>query len=209
MLLGLEGGHALQASEEVLEQLAARGLRYVTLTHTNTNRLADSSQDLARWNGLSDEGEQLVQAMNRLGVLVDLSHTSDSTFYDALRISRAPVILSHSSARALVDNIRNVDDAMLRALAQNGGVVLVNFYDPVVNGRLTPDIMNAVYQRLERNHGGDLTRLWQATQAEQNARGLGGATLDDILDHIEHIARVAGVDHIGLGSDFDGVPCAP
>lgn len=209
ILLGLEGGHALQGSEEVLRQLHARGVRYITLTHTNTNSWADSSQDTPRHGGLSTQGEALVRAMNRLGVLVDLSHVSDAAAYDALRVTRAPVILSHSSARALVDNPRNVDDAMLRAVADNGGVVMVNFYAPVVNGRLTVEVMEAVYARIAREHGGDLSRLWTAIRAESRARGLGSATLDDVLDHLAHMAEVAGVDHVGLGSDFDGVSALP
>jgi membrane dipeptidase len=173
-LMGLEGGHALQASEEVLERLAAAGIRYVTLTHTNTNGWADSSADVARWGGLNDTGRALVRAMNRLGVLVDLSHVSDSTFYDALAVTRAPVILSHSSVRALTDHPRNASDAMLRALADNGGVIMINFFPRYVA------------------QGGNA-----------------GATVDDLLDHIDHAVRVAGVDHVGLGSDFDGVPSLP
>jgi membrane dipeptidase len=173
-LMGLEGGHALQASEEVLERLADAGIRYVTLTHTNTNGWADSSADVARWGGLNDTGRALVRAMNRLGVLVDLSHVSDSTFYDALAVTRAPVILSHSSVRALTDHPRNATDAMLRALADNGGVIMVNFYPRYVR-----------------------------------QGGSAGASVEDVLDHIDHAVKIAGVDHVGLGSDFDGVPSLP
>lgn len=172
-LMGLEGGHALQGSVEVLERLAEAGIRYVTLTHANTNGWADSSGDAPRWNGLNDLGRELVRAMNRLGVLVDLSHVSDSTFYDALAVSEAPVILSHSSARALNPHARNVTDAMLRALADNGGVIMINFYSRYIAQRGNP------------------------------------ATLRDILDHIDHAVEVAGIDHVGLGSDFDGVPFLP
>lgn len=170
VLLGLEGGHALQGSPDVLRQLAGRGVRYVTLTHSNTNAWADASTDVARWGGLNALGRDLVREMNRLGVLVDLSHVSDATFYDALETTRAPAILSHSSARALHGHVRNVSDDMLRALAENGGVVMVNFY----------------------------------------AEYLGpGPTLQTVLDHVDHAVRVAGVDHVGLGSDFDGVPALP
>ncbi len=172
-LMGLEGGHALRGSTEVLRLLADGGIRYVTLTHTNTNSWADASSDAARWNGLNDVGRDLVREMNRLGVLVDLSHVSDSTFYDALAVSRAPVILSHSSVRALTPHPRNVTDAMLRALARNGGVIMINFFSKYL---------------------------------AQNGRS---ATLDDILDHIDHAAEIAGIDHVGLGSDFDGVPFLP
>ena len=209
ILLGLEGGHALAGRAEVLRELAAGGVRYVGLTHTNTNRLADSSQDAARHGGLSPLGESMVREMNRLGVLVDVSHASDEAVADVLRVSRAPVIASHSSARALVDNPRNLTDAQIRGIAASGGVVMVNFYSPVVNPALTPEVMGAVRQRLARDHGGDLTALWAAIRAEQRARGLPDPTLDDVLDHVEHVARVAGVDHVALGSDFDGVPELP
>lgn len=170
ILMGLEGGHALQGSPDVLRQLAAEGLRYVTLTHSNTNAFADASTDVARWGGLNDLGRELVAEMNRLGVLVDLSHVSDATFDDALAASRAPVILSHSSSRALHAHVRNASDDMLRALAAQGGVAMVNFY-PLFVGE--------------------------------------GATVEDVVDHIDHAVQVAGVDHVGLGSDFDGVPDLP
>ncbi|MEP0545613.1 MAG: dipeptidase [Rhodothermales bacterium] len=173
-LMGLEGGHALQGSVEVLERLAEAGIRYVTLTHSNTNGWADSSGDEPRWNGLNDRGRDLVRAMNRLGVLVDLSHVSDSTFYDALAVTEAPVILSHSSVRALTDHPRNITDDMLRALAANGGVIMINFFSKYIAQDGTND-----------------------------------ATLADILDHIDHAVEVAGIDHVGLGSDFDGVPFLP
>ncbi len=173
-LMGLEGGHALQGSKEVLGELYDAGIRYVTLTHSNTNRWADSSGDEPRWGGLNDLGRGLVREMNRLGVLVDLSHVSDAAFYDALAASRAPVILSHSSVRALTDHPRNVTDEMLRALAENGGVVMINFYSKYVTS--------------ERP---------------------GGTSIEDVLAHIDHAVEVAGVDHVGLGSDYDGVPFLP
>ncbi|WP_412062345.1 dipeptidase [Rubrivirga sp. IMCC45206] len=170
ILLGLEGGHALQASPETLRQLAANGVRYVTLTHSNTNAFADAATDRARWNGLNETGRELVAEMNRLGVLVDLSHVSDSTFFDALAVTRAPVILSHSSARAVHPHVRNASDAMLAALAENGGVAMINLYADYLGP---------------------------------------GATVETALDHIAHAVRVAGANHVGLGSDFDGVPRLP
>ena len=171
VLMGLEGGHALQGDPAVLRLLAANGVRYVTLTHTNTNSWADASTDAPRWGGLNRLGESLIVEMNRLGVLVDLSHVSDDTFSDALRVSRAPVILSHSSCRALHRHARNVSDDMLQALADNGGVIMVNFYRTYL--------------------------------------GRGRVTVETVLDHIDHAVEVAGVDHVGLGSDFDGVPSLP
>ena len=171
ILLGLEGGHALQGDVNVLRHLSANGIRYVTLTHSNTNSWADASTDAPRWNGLNDRGRELVREMNRLGVLVDLSHVSDATFADAIAVTEAPVIFSHSSNRALYDHARNVSDDMLRQLAANGGVIMINFYDVFL--------------------------------------GDGGVTLETVLDHIDHAVEVAGVDHVGLGSDFDGVPSLP
>ena len=170
VLYGLEGGHALAASPSVLRGLAADGLRYVTLTHSNTNAWADSATDTPRHGGLNGLGRELVAEMNRLGVLVDLSHASDSTFFDALAASRAPPILSHSSCRAVHAHVRNASDAMLRALADAGGVVFVNAYADYLGG---------------------------------------AADLGAYLDHVEHALRVAGPDHVGLGSDFDGVPRLP
>lgn len=203
-LLGIEGGHALAASPDVLREMHEAGVRYVTLTHINTNAWADASQAVARWGGLNDLGRQMVREMNRLGVLVDLSHVSDSTFYDALAVSEAPVILSHSSARALVDNVRNVDDAMLRALARNGGVVMVNFFDAAVNTNLTPDVFEEAYRRLG-GRGANLYNLWSTVYDVKRERGLPGGSLSDVVEHIDHMVRVAGIDHVGLGSDFDGV----
>ena len=204
VLLGIEGGHALAGSPEVLREMHAAGVRYVTLTHINTNSWADASQAPPRWGGLNDLGRRMIAEMNRLGVLVDLSHVSDSTFYDAVRVSRAPVILSHSSARALVDNVRNADDAMLRAVAANGGVVMVNFFDAVVNPHLTPDVFEEAYRRLG-GRTANLYNLWDTVYDVKRERGLPGGSLTDVVDHIDHVARVAGVDHVGLGSDFDGV----
>ncbi len=202
VLMGLEGGHALAASPEVLRALYAEGIRYVTLTHINANAWADASQAPPRWGGLNDLGRRLVGEMNRLGVAVDLAHVSDSTFFDALEASRAPVLVSHSSMRALTPSVRNVSDAMLRALAENGGVVMINFFDAMVNPHLDDAVMAEVHRRLP---GGNLRDLWNTLYAVRRERGLPGATLDDVLDHLDHAAQVAGIDHVGLGSDFDGV----
>ena len=202
VLMGLEGGHALAASPEVLRALYDEGVRYVTLTHINTNAWADASQAAPRWNGLNDLGRSLVAEMNRLGMLVDLAHVSDSTFYDALAASQAPVLVSHSSMRALTPSVRNVDDAMLRAVAQNGGVVMINFFDAMVNPHLDADVMAELHRRLP---GPTLTMMWNELYTIKGERGLPGATLDDVIDHLDHAVKVAGIDHVGLGSDFDGV----
>lgn len=203
ILMGLEGGHALQGSPEILHDLYDEGIRYVTLTHTNTNSWADASQSPARWNGLNVQGENLIRAMNQMGMLVDLSHTSDATFYDAIALSEAPVILSHSSMRALVNSVRNVDDAMLKAVAENGGVAMINFYEPMINLHLDEEVMAAAHKRLEAA-GQSLRSLWRAVNAERRSRGLPLGTLAHVVEHIDHAVQVAGIDHVGLGSDFDG-----
>ncbi len=147
--------------------------------------------------------------MNRLGVLVDLSHASDATFFDAIDVSRAPIILSHSSARALVDNVRNVSDEMLLALGRNGGVIMINFFDPTVNSNLSQEVMDEVHRRIEQNHGGDLRQVWRVIGQVRAERGLGKATVEDIVDHIDYVRNLIGIEHVALGSDFDGVHSLP
>jgi len=179
-MMGVEGGHSIRESLPVLRRLYDQGCRYMTLTHSKSLTWADSATDDARANGLSPFGEEVVQEMNRLGMLIDLSHVSVSTMKHALRVSEAPIIFSHSSARSINDHPRNVSDEVLRLTATNGGVVMVNFY----SGYIAPTV-----------------------QIKKNEKALG--TLSDVVDHIEHIIRVAGIDHVGIGSDFDGVPRLP
>ena len=209
VLVGLEGGHALQASPEVLRRLAGAGVRYVTLTHTTSHGWADSSQDAPRHGGLSEAGRELIREMNRLGVLVDVSHASDDALRDVVEITTAPIIASHSSARALVALERNLSDDGIRAIAGTGGVVLVNFYGRVVNRNLTPEVLAGARARVERDYAGDMRQIFPAIGDEEAARGLPAPTLEDVVDHIVHVAGVAGVDHVGLGSDFDGVTQLP
>jgi membrane dipeptidase len=205
VVLALEGGHALQSSPEVLRGLADEGMRYVTLTHISSHGWADSSQDEPRHGGLSEAGRELIREMNRLGVLVDVSHASDEVLRDVVEITAAPIIASHSSARALVPLDRNLSDDGIRAIAGTGGVVMVNFYGRVVNPRLTPEVIAAAGRRA----GGDMRQIFPALGEEESARGIPPPTLEDVLDHIEHVARVAGPDHVGLGSDFDGATQLP
>jgi membrane dipeptidase len=215
-LIGIEGGHQINNSLAVLRQMYDVGARYMTLTHSTNTPWADSATDAPAHHGLTPFGVEVVKEMNRLGMLVDLSHVSADTMKAALTASQAPVIFSHSSARALDDHPRNVPDDILRALAANGGVVMVNFAPPYVSAA--------------RNH-------WQADRAAEQTRfnspPFGGlyigqpdrakaalaewdaqhpqpvTTLAQVADHVEHIRQVAGVDHVGLGSDFDGIPDAP
>lgn len=180
ILLGLEGGHIIQGDLNALDRFYELGVRYMTLTWSNTNEFADSSDGPRRWGGLNPLGVQVVREMNRLGMIVDVSHVSDETFEDVMKTTSKPVIASHSSCRALQDLPRNMSDEMLRAVARNGGVVCVNFYPLFLGGK-----------------------------APQKGERPGSVPLSRLLDHIEHAVRVAGVDHVGLGSDFDGIDAVP
>jgi membrane dipeptidase len=214
ILMGLEGGQAIDSDLAILRTYFALGVRYMTLTHTNNTPWADSSAKPPEHNGLTDFGKQVVREMNRLGMMVDISHVSDKTFYDALETSSAPVIASHSSARALASAPRNMTDDMLRALAAKGGVVHINYFE----GFLDEDFARrqALLKDEEKQQDaaddaapkfGDRSRNGPAVRkinAERLAK-LGRIPLAKLLDHFEHAVKVAGVDHVGLGSDFDGV----
>jgi membrane dipeptidase len=212
VLMGLEGGHMIQDSLPMLRTYYRLGVRYMTLTHFKTNDWADSSGDAAGHNGLTDFGREVVREMNRLGMMVDISHVSDKTFYDALETSRAPVIASHSSLRALCDIPRNMSDDMIRALARKGGLVNINFNIAYLD-RKTYDIF-AAYQE-QRNHDiADMLNLnagnprrWEMKRAiqERYRAQLPKVGIDAVLRMIDHAVKVAGADHVGFGSDFDGV----
>ncbi|MBI4469298.1 MAG: membrane dipeptidase, partial [Acidobacteria bacterium] len=214
-LMGIEGGHAIEDSLHALRMFYRLGVRYMTLTHSNTNNWADSSGDEPRHGGLTDFGREVVREMNRLGMLVDISHVSDETFFDVMKISQAPVIASHSSVRTLANHPRNLTDEMLRAMAANGGVVMVNFY----SGFIDQAVINAQKAResalkpqldeLSARYRDDASKLREARERLLESRPLPRATLPRLVDHIEHVVKVAGVDHVGLGSDFDGVPTTP
>jgi membrane dipeptidase len=205
-LLGMEGGHAIENSLGALRSYYALGARYMTLTHNVTLDWADAALDTARHGGLTSFGREVVREMNRLGMLVDLSHVSPGVMSNALDVSEAPVIFSHSSARALVDHPRNVPDSILARLPKNGGVVMVTFVPAFVSqevadwekqdGDQRKAIDSAVSDSLERSRRID---RWEAAHPRPNA------TLQQVADHIEHVRKVAGIDHVGIGSDFDGV----
>jgi len=207
-LIGIEGGHAIENSLGALRAFADLGVRYMTLTHWETIDWADAATDTAKHDGLTRFGEQVVLEMNRVGMLVDLSHVSDATMMDALRVSRAPVFFSHSSARALANHVRNVPDSILRLTGRQGGVVMVNFNPGFVSEavRQYGDSVQA-WARALRAAGADSTTRADSLKA-WIARGP-KATLKQVADHIEHIRDVAGVDHVGLGSDFDGITEVP
>lgn len=211
-LMGIEGGHAIEDSLFALREFYRLGVRYMTLTHTNTNNWADSSgsfgakvPDVKRWGGLNDFGREVVREMNRIGMMVDLSHVSDETFADALEVTKAPVILSHSCCRALCSHTRNIDDDMLRALAKNGGVIQLNFYETFLDQRRVDasikykDELNA----LEEKYKGDDIGLYKAYEEFERTH-IPRTPLSVLIDHIDHVVKIAGIDHVGLGSDFDG-----
>lgn len=209
-MIGVEGGHSIDNSLETLRRLRQLGAAYMTLTHSDTLSWADSATDTPQHGGLSPFGEEIVREMNRLGMLVDLSHVSPDTMRDALRISKAPVIFSHSSTRAVADHPRNVPDDVLRLTARNGGVVMVNFFSgfvvPSSAKRMTD--MFAVQRKLRAQYPNDEDHK-RAQKRWMLENPMDPGTLHDLVDHIDHIVRVAGIDHVGLGSDYDGVTSLP
>lgn len=214
-LMGIEGGHAIENSLFALRNFYRLGIRYMTLTHNNTNDWADACCDTARHNGLSDFGKEVVREMNRLGMFIDISHVSDKTMSDVLDVTSAPVIASHSSARALANRPRNIPDELLRRIAKNGGVVMINFYPNFIdqkaidattarNERLKPQL-----DQLREQYKTDARRLEEETTKLYAANPIPETPLSVLIDHFDHVAKVAGIDHVGLGSDFDGVPSLP
>jgi membrane dipeptidase len=223
VLMGIEGGHSIEDSLALLRDYYRLGVRYMTLTWSNTNNWADSSGDiedpaLHHHDGLTHFGKQVVQEMNHLGMMVDVSHASDKTFWDTIATTRAPIIASHSSARALTNAGRNLTDEMLLAMKKNNGVVMVNFF-PAFIDELWRQAWNA--QKPERQTAQD------AIEVEYKAKGLpvpytasdridrefaariGRAPFDSLIAHFDHIIKIAGIDHIGIGTDFDGIPVPP
>lgn len=209
-LIGVEGGHAIENSLENLRRLRKLGAAYMTLTHSDTLDWADSATDDAKHGGLSAFGEEIVREMNRLGMLIDLSHVSAETMKDALRVSKAPIIFSHSSARAIADHPRNVPDDVLQLTAKNRGVVMVNFFSGFVepeSARLMAK-MFAVSRELRKQHPKEAD--YQKARARWRAQNpILPGNVHDLIDHIDHIVRVAGIDHVGIGSDYDGVSSLP
>ncbi len=207
-LIGIEGGHAIENSLGALRAFATLGVRYMTLTHWETIDWADAATDTAKHGGLTTFGEEVVREMNRVGMLVDLSHVSDATMMDALRVARAPVIYSHSSARAIAHHVRNVPDSILRRIPANGGVVMVNFNPPFVSEeRRVYEVRRDSVLAAMRAAGVDsVTR--RDTLRAWNARAP-VVTMQQVADHVDHIRRIAGVDFVGLGSDFDGISSVP
>jgi membrane dipeptidase len=215
-LIGIEGGHQINDSLPVLREMYAAGARYMTLTHSSNTDWADSATDAPKHHGLTAFGREVVHEMNRLGMLVDISHVSAETMRAVLDTAEAPVMFSHSSARAIVDHPRDVPDDVLRLLERNGGVVMVNFY---------PGYVSAARNRWDADYAAERARydsppfagiyIGQPDRAKAaldewvKAHPAPQVTLTEVADHIEHVRRIAGIDHVGLGSDFDGIPVTP
>jgi membrane dipeptidase len=210
-LIGMEGGHSINNSMATLRQMYALGARYMTLTHTHNTDWADSATDKPEHHGLTPFGEAVVHEMNRLGMLVDLSHVSPETMAAALRVSKAPVIFSHSSARAICDHPRNVPDDILHEVTANGGVVMVNFYPNflVPEGGKQATELYALQRTLEDAHPGDMKAVEAGMNEYRKSHPLPKATIKLVADHVDHVKQVAGVDHVGIGSDFDGIDITP
>ncbi len=210
-LIGVEGGHSIQDSIGALRQLYRLGARYMTLTHSDTLAWADAATDEAKHGGLSPFGEEVVREMNRLGMLVDISHVSPETMKDALRVSRAPVIASHSSAYAIAQHARNVPDDVLELIGRNGGVVMVNFFSGFVEpgSAKTMADMFAVRRKFNAELSNDEKAVEAAMKRWRQEHPIMPGTVHTVVDHIDHIVQVAGIDHVGLGSDYDGVSMTP
>ena len=214
ILLGIEGGHMINSDLAVLRKFSGQGVRYMTLTHSGNCEWADSSTDKPAHNGLSPFGKQVVAEMNRLGMIVDVSHVSDKTFHDVLSVSKAPIIASHSNCRALCDHPRNMSDEMIRELAAKGGVIQINFHigflsqefrnaeraDPKINQAIALEVQ----KRCGHKEGCQLIEGDRITREYVEAGKLPRVDWTKIIDHIDHAVKIAGIDHVGIGSDFDG-----
>ena len=214
VLMGVEGGHMINSDLQVLHKFASLGVRYMTLTHSGNDEWADSSTDKPAHNGLTDFGKDVVREMNRLGVIVDISHVSDKTFYDALEVSKAPMIASHSSCRAICDAPRNMTDQMMKDLAAKGGVIQINYHVGFLSQefrnaeKANPEINKAIGEEVQKRCGDNeacqLLEGDRLTREYVEQGKLPRVNWTKIIEHIDHAVKVAGVDHIGLGSDFDG-----
>jgi membrane dipeptidase len=210
-LIGVEGGHSIENSLAILRMYHALGVRYMTLTHSETLDWADSATDEAKHKGLTKFGEQVVREMNRLGMLVDISHVSADTMRHVLKVTKAPVIASHSSAYALADHARNVPDDVLKLVKSNKGVVMVNFY----SGFITPEGARAskrmfdAMRDIRKKHPDDDKKRREAYLAWKKENPFPRGSVHHVVDHIEHIIKVAGIDHVGIGSDYDGIGSTP
>jgi membrane dipeptidase len=215
-LMGIEGGHAIEDSLPALREFYRLGVRYMTLTWNNTNNWADAGRGEKKHNGLSEFGKEVVREMNRLGMLIDVSHVSDKTMSDALDVSKAPIIASHSSARAISNVPRNIPDDLLKRIAKNGGVVQVNFYSAFVDVKTVgpqseerDKRLKAQQDAIDEKYKNDPERRAEESDKLEAANPLPPLPISKLIDHIDHIVKVAGIDHVGIGADFDGANDMP
>jgi membrane dipeptidase len=213
-LMGVEGGHMIDDDMRQLRNFAALGVRYMTLTHFKNNNWADSSTDKPAHNGLTPFGKDVVREMNRLGMMIDISHVADKTFFDVLALTTAPVIASHSSSRVIANHPRNMTDDMMRALAKNGGVIMINYHAGFLSEefriaaeRAHGDVVTAMAAMSKKCGGNEACTTMESERIDHEAMAKGQlpkVTWEKIIEHIDHAVKVAGADHVGLGSDFDG-----
>ncbi len=210
-LIGIEGGHAIENSLGTLRMFYTLGVRYMTLTHSGTIPWADAATDEAKHGGLTKFGEEVVREMNRLGMMVDISHVSDGTMSDAIRVSEAPIIFSHSSARALADHRRNAPDSILALLPKNHGIIMVNIYPGFINATAAKQAANVLDKEREfkAKYPNDVERAAKEYLAWLDAFRTEPGTLQEVADHIDHIRKVAGIDHVGYGADFGSLTQHP
>jgi membrane dipeptidase len=216
ILIGLENGGAIENNLGRLREYYRLGVRYITLTHNNNNPICDSATaKKPSWNGLSDFGKEVVREMNRIGLIVDVSHISDKAFWDVLDVSRAPVMASHSCARALCQNPRNMSDDMIRALARKGGVIQLNFYGGFLDesiSRRTEELRKSLepeIEKLKETHKRNDAAYWTAVGELWTRHVPPPPEIDVLIDHIDHVVKLVGADHVGLGSDYDGASSYP
>jgi len=212
IFMGMENGYPVGTDLSLVKYFYNCGIRYITLCHNGNNEICDSSTDSAEWNGLSSFGEKVVKEMNRLGMIIDVSHISDSSFYDVVRLSKAPVVASHSCCRALCDHERNMTDDMLKALAKNGGVIQMCLVTDFVKKPTPNPKRDAALDSLKQKYGAFSTikdpkvqeTIWNGYDAIYDRYPAEKATVKDLVDHIDHAVDLVGIDHVGIGTDFDG-----
>ncbi len=216
ILIGMENGSPVEGSLALLRDFYRLGVRYITLTHGSNNDICDSSTDeKPQWNGLSPFGKEAVQEMNRLGMMVDVSHISDQAFWDVMKLSSAPVMASHSCVRAICDSPRNLTDDMIRALAKNGGVIQINFFSAFLDQEYgkkaeeTEKMLKPVREKLREQYKNDRSGFWAAYMEEFQKNGPQSPSIDVLINHIDHVVKLVGIDYVGLGSDFDGASDYP
>ena len=216
IFMGMENGSPIQQSLSLLRTFYRLGVSYLTLTHNGDNAIADSAAEGTHWHGLSPFGRQVVAEMNELGMMVDLSHASDETFWDVLRVSSAPVVATHSCCRALCNHRRNLTDEMLKALGENGGYVGVNFYPAFLSGKFLSDPADAaLFDEAEKVEAAfiedpsDVTRVRAWNEMQDRLETIWRPGVKEVVDHIDHAVEMAGIVHVGIGSDFDGISVPP